>query len=82
VSSQPPSFDGPPVYVREAFRLSKTRSGQSRTAICEVWTHAVGWELRLSIDGDSHRISTARSVVEMAEKAEDWRETMIRTGWQ
>jgi hypothetical protein len=83
VTSQQPPPEGPPVYVRDAFRVSKTRDDKTQTAVCEVWAHALGgWELRLSINGDSHRISTAGSVVEMAETAEDWRERMLKTGWR
>jgi hypothetical protein len=48
-----------------------------------VWTHPAGWELRLSLEGDGlRRFAVARSAVEMAETAEDWRQEMVANGWR
>jgi hypothetical protein len=82
VSTQPPFPDTQISYVRDAFRVTRTSGERTSTAVCQVWTHPAGWELRLSLEGDGlKRFAVARSAVEMAETAEDWRQEMVANGW-
>jgi hypothetical protein len=52
------------------------------SAVCEVWTHPLGWELRLMIDGHGMQMtSVVRSAAEMLEALEKWRAAMLEKGW-
>ena len=52
------------------------------TAVCEVWTHEMGWELRLQVDGQGLLMSSlTRSCAEMLARVEEWHRAMIEKGW-
>ncbi len=40
-----------PLPLGEGWRLHKQICGRARQAVCELWSHQLGWELRLVIDG-------------------------------
>jgi hypothetical protein len=69
--------------VRDAFSVTKASPESTSVAVCQVWTHPAGWELRLSIDREGlKRFAVVGSAVEMAETAEDWREELLTEGWR
>jgi hypothetical protein len=75
-------WNGPPERLSDAFRLTKQKSDSTLSAVCEVWSHEFGWELRLMIDGHGlQKSSVARSASEMNETADQWRTTMLAEGW-
>ena len=52
------------------------------TAVCEVWTHEMGWELRLQVDGEGLLMSSVtRSGAEMLARVEEWHRAMLEQGW-
>ena len=52
------------------------------TAVCEVWTHEMGWELRLQVDGQGLLMSSlTRSGAEMLTRVEEWHRAMLEKGW-
>ncbi len=52
------------------------------SAVCEVWTHQMGWELRLQNDGQGLLMSSVvRSGAEMIAKVEEWHRAMLAKGW-
>jgi hypothetical protein len=52
-----------PERLPDIFRLAKqSRSGETLTAVCELWTHAFGWELRLQIDGRGLQMSSVAAL--------------------
>ena len=52
------------------------------TAVCEVWTHEMGWELRLQVDGQGLLMSSlTRSGAEMLARVEEWHRAMLEKGW-
>jgi len=48
-------------YLSDLFRVTKMRDEKQLNAICKLWTHALGWELRLEINGDLQRSEVFRS---------------------
>ena len=42
---------GHPVALGNAWTLHKSVCCKAREAVCELWSHQFGWELRLVIDG-------------------------------
>ena len=52
--SSPPernSWNGLQARLPDAFWMSKQKGEHTIAAVCEVWTHPSGWELRLIIGG-------------------------------
>jgi hypothetical protein len=55
----------------------------ARQAVCELWSHQLGWELRLVIDGgELTRSQVCRSNDEILDMQEQWKAAMIGKGWQ
>jgi len=76
------------VPVREHFQGPKreqtvwTLQRKSRIAGCEVWTHELGHELRLTISGDPMtRTHVCRSQEELISIQDEWRKALEETGW-
>jgi hypothetical protein len=71
-----------PERLPDIFRLTKQKSSETLCAVCELWTHPFGWELRLSIDGHGLQMSSVvRSAGEMTKTADAWRAAMAEKGW-
>ena len=45
--------NGLPERLPDGFTLTKTNGDPSHYAVCEVWTHPAGWELRLTANPSS-----------------------------
>jgi hypothetical protein len=57
-------------------------SARSRQAVCELWSHQLGWELRLVVDGgDFRRSEVCRSQDEVLDVTEQWKAAMVGRGW-
>jgi len=73
---------GLPERLAEGFTLTKTTGDPPHYAVCEVWTHPAGWELRLTING---RILPTTTIVESADQmrsmVETWKAVMVEKGW-
>jgi hypothetical protein len=55
---------------------------QTHFAVCEVWMHPDGWELRLIMDGQSLPVATVlQSADEMKALIATWRAALLKTGW-
>lgn len=74
-------WNGQPTRLGELFVLHKERVGQQIEAICHLWTHHLGWEVRLEIAGDLHRSEVCRSQDEVFTAGETWKAAMIEKGW-
>ena len=62
--------------------MSKQKGERTIAAVCEVWTHPSGWELRLIIGG--HRMqmtSVVQSDREMHATIETWKAAMLEKDW-
>jgi hypothetical protein len=79
---QRPNWTGP-TPLGEGWRLHKQVCGRARQAVCELWSHQLGWELRLVIDGgELTRSQVCRSNDEILDTQEQWRAAMVGQGWQ
>jgi hypothetical protein len=75
-------WNGQPTYLGDLFRLKKPRGEKSLAAICKLWTHHLGWEVRLEIDGDLQRSEVLRAQGDVLTAGEQWKAAMIEKGWE
>ena len=73
---------GEPLRVRIAWQLRKEKPTGPIHAICIAWTHPLGYELRLDVDGSLIRSRVARSNDEILTAQEEWRAAMMEKCWQ
>jgi hypothetical protein len=74
-------WNGEPVIVGDAFRVHKARAGRQLEAVCHVVTHALGWELRLEVEGSLQRSQVCRTQDEVLDMSEAWKAAMLAKGW-
>jgi hypothetical protein len=75
-------WNGDPERLPDGFTVTKAKDDRSLRAVCEVWTHQFGWELRIQIDGHGLMMSSvAKSGGEMIERVEEWHRAMLEKGW-
>jgi hypothetical protein len=72
-----PSWDGTPRECGEVWRLSKG----AHVAVCSLFTHPKGGEVRLTIDGEWHRGSVAVDGRTLLDVALDWKQQFEAKGW-
>jgi hypothetical protein len=71
-------FTGPE-QISPAWTLCK---GQ-RSAVCTVWSHEFGFELRLVISRDAlPRTEVCRTQEDLIAKQDEWRAALDATGWR
>ena len=76
------NWTGPPVKHSDGWRLEKTIAGRQRHAVCELWVHPLGFELRLVTDGgEFQRSQVCRSQDEVLTVTAEWKAAMIEKGW-
>jgi hypothetical protein len=76
------SWNGDPERLPDGFTVTKPKSDHVLTAVCEVWTHEMGWELRRQVDGQGLLMSSlTRSGAEMLTRVEEWHRAMLEKGW-
>ena len=76
------ALEQPTHYLGDLFRVSKTRGDKTLGAVCKLWTHALGWEVRLEINDDLQRSEVFRSQDDVLTAGETWKAAMIEKGWQ
>lgn len=76
-------WNGDPERLPDGFTVTKTKDGRTLTAVCEVWTHPIGWELRLQVDREGFLMSSVtRSGAQMITRVEEWHTAMLAKGWR
>jgi hypothetical protein len=75
-------WSGQPTHLGDLFCVNRTRDQKQLHAVCQLWTHAFGWELRLEIAGDLQRSEVCRSQEAVFTTFETWKAAMIEKGWQ
>jgi hypothetical protein len=70
-------WDGTPKLLATWWTLGKSR----RTARCHLYSHQLGWELRLEGVDDLPRTQVCRSETEVLEVQEQWRSLLETNGW-
>jgi hypothetical protein len=75
-------WNGDPERLPDGFTVTKSKGDHVLTAVCEVWTHPFGWELRLQVDREGLLMSSVtRSGAEMLTRVEEWHCAMLEKGW-
>ena len=69
------------VEIGETFRLHTTRCGKILEAQCRVYTHELGWELRLEIAGSLQRSQVCVTRDDVLETSERWRAALVENRW-
>lgn len=70
-------WDGEAQQLSPAWTLNKAQ----KVACCTVWSHALGWELRLVVGRELLRSEVLRSHEELVSVCMGWRDAMIGKGW-
>ncbi len=72
-----PEWDGHARACGEVFVLRKG----SRVAVCELWTHPIGGEVRVTVGGELLRSEAKRDGMALVNIGLEWREQFKRKGW-
>ena len=75
-------WNGQPMYLGDLFRVGRMRGEKPLAAVCKLWTHHLGWEVRLEVNGDLQRSEVFRSQDDVLTAGEHWRAGLIDKGWQ
>jgi hypothetical protein len=76
-------WHGRPLRLPQGFRLTKPNGDHAISAVCEVWSHPDGWELRMVIDGYGLLLATVEGAApKMLARVEKWRAAMLAKGWR
>jgi len=78
---QRPYWNGTPIKGGDLFTLAKQKVGTDHTAVCELWSHQLGWDLRLVVGGELQRSQVCRTDPEWLETSETWKAAMRERGW-
>ena len=67
----------------DLFTLRKCRGKTEHVAVCELWSHQLGWELKLVINGELQRTHVCRSEQELARHtaADVWKDALLKSTW-
>lgn len=73
------TWHGEPKQLGEVFVLTKA----ARRAVCELWSHQFGWELRLFIGAQTEIVQSqvCRTEDDVFIVAEAWKAKMLENGW-
>ena len=74
-------WTGRPVSLGEAWRLHKVQCGPAKEAICELFTHEFGHELRLTASGELIASQVCRNNEQILTTQEQWKKAMVEKGW-
>jgi hypothetical protein len=74
---QRPDWTGEPVRLGSMWTLAKGR----RTAVCELWTHQLGWELKLASGATLLQSQVCRTQDDVLDAHEAWKVAMRSKGW-
>ena len=67
-----------PSKQRELFVLQRNQ----RRAVCELWTHQLGWELRIVTPYQTLMTQVCGSEQEALATSESWKAAMIAKAWR
>ena len=76
-----PRWTGTPALLVVVWTLHKASACRARETRCEMWSHPLGWELRVSADGEFVRSEVCRSLVGYLDVADGWKGAFVEKGW-
>jgi len=72
-----PEYHGSPTHIDNMWTL---RKGE-HSATCTLWTHPIGAEIRVTVDGEWHRSQAERDPLKLFDLSNEWRESFVGKGW-
>lgn len=78
---QRPDWYGQAAKQGELFSMHKRRGRGQLHATGELWTHQLGWEVRLMIAGELHRSEVCRSQDDVLAAGDQWKAALVEKGW-
>ena len=79
---QRPFWNGTPVDLGETWRLRKSDCDGQREAVCRLFSHQLGWELRVEVGSELRRSQVCKTEAEVFETYETWKAVMLEKGWR
>jgi hypothetical protein len=73
----PPEWRGHAVKLGEMWRLTKA----NHVAVCTLFTHPIGWEIRCDVDGDMRQTQAGRGLVALLDESDKWKQAFLEKGW-
>lgn len=70
-------WNGEPAQLGDVFCLTK----DGREAVCALWSHWAGWELRLNVAGQMVATQVCRSQEDVFSTGETWKKNLRVRGW-
>ena len=77
-----PHCRDPPEKLKELFRVRRRKPSDPRIAVCELWTHTRGRELRLLVDGQLSRFLVSGNATVWEDAAGVWLADLLELGWE
>jgi hypothetical protein len=72
-----PEYYERPQSVTRVWTLGKGK----RKAICELWTHPIGGEIRVEVAGEFVRSEAGLDGLTLIDLAVQWRQQFVEKGW-
>jgi len=77
-SFNPPEWRGHAVLIGEHWKLTKG----NRVAVCSLWNHPIGAEVRCDVDGEMRQTKAAgRDYLALLDEADAWKAQFQEKGW-
>jgi hypothetical protein len=74
-------WTGRAVNLGEQWRLRRQGCEGAREAVCRLFSHPLGWELRVEINAQLVRTEVCQSEARVAGTSGGWKAAMIDRGW-
>jgi hypothetical protein len=76
-SSNLPPYNGQPERAVRVWWLKKGR----KQVTCELWSHPIGGELRVEVDGELLRSEASRDIGVLVDRSVEWERSFAEKGW-
>jgi hypothetical protein len=73
----PPEWRGSPERIFEFWKLTKGAS----VAVCALWDHPLGAEVRCDVDGEMRRTKASRELGQLLDASDEWQKAFEEKGW-
>ena len=77
ISFNRPEWRGTPERIFEFWKLTK----DARVAVCTLWDHPLGAEVRCDVDGEMRRTKASRDLGDLLDASDAWKAALQEKGW-
>jgi hypothetical protein len=68
------------VHRSASFEFWKLTKGAS-VAVCALWDHPLGAEVRCDVDGEMRRTKASRELGQLLDASDEWQKAFEEKGW-